>query len=479
MARKRFLTLIGSLILCAVLINLIGCDLSLSGEAPTETEASSGSGGAERITAAPLLSATEKESEDASEKGTEETDGNASEKGTEETGEDMSEKGTEEMGGDKSGNDEDPTEIADGNVKMTDFALDLFKEASKDGENTLISPLSVLIALSMTANGAEGGTREQMESVLGMSTEELNLYIRDHTAGLPQGEKYKLSIANSVWFKDEEGLSIKEDFLRTNEEYYGADIFKAPFNDETLKDINAWVNDKTDGMIPDVLDEIPAEAIMYLINALAFDAEWADQYSEGDVYDGKFTREDGADVDVKMMRGEDGLYIEDERATGFIKFYDGRKYAFVALLPNEDISVSDYLSMLDGEALQAVLNDPLRGAEVHTSMPKFAVEYDVEMSSVLKNMGMVDAFDWSSADFSRLGQSARGNIFINRVIHKTFIEVGELGTRAGASTVVEMFPESAPMLVKQVDLDRPFVYMIIDWENKVPFFIGTMMDPGK
>ena len=479
MARKRFLTLIGSLVLCAVLINLIGCDLSFVDEAPTETEASSGSGGAERITAAPLLSATEKESEDASEKGTEETDGNASEKGTEETSEDVSEKGTEETGGDKSGNDEDPTEIADGNVKMTDFALDLFKEASKDGENTLISPLSVLIALSMTANGAEGGTREQMESVLGMSTEELNLYIRDHTAGLPQGEKYKLSIANSVWFKDEEGLSIKEDFLRTNEEYYGADIFKAPFNDETLKDINAWVNDKTDGMIPDVLDEIPAEAIMYLINALAFDAEWADQYSEGDVYDGKFTREDGSDVDVKMMRGEDGLYIEDERATGFIKFYSGMKYAFVALLPNEDISVSDYLSMLDGEELQAVLNDPLRGAEVHTSMPKFAVEYDVEMSSVLKNMGMVDAFDPSSADFSRLGQSERGNIFINRVIHKTFIEVGELGTRAGASTVVEMFPESAPMLVKQVDLDRPFVYMIIDWENKVPFFIGTMMDPGQ
>ena len=467
MARKRFLALIGSLVLCAVLINLIGCDLSLSGEAPTETEASSGSGGVERITAAPLLSATEKESEDASEKSTEETGGNASEKGTEETG------------GDKSGNDEDPTEIADVNVKMTDFAIDLFKEASRDGENTLISPLSVLIALSMTANGAEGGTREQMESVLGMSTDELNLYIRDHTAGLPQGEKYKLSIANSVWFKDEEGLSIKEDFLRTNGEYYGADIFKAPFNDETLKDINAWVNDKTDGMIPDVLDEIPVEAIMYLINALAFDAEWADQYSEEDVYDGKFTREDGSDVDVKMMRGEDGLYIEDERATGFIKFYDGRKYAFVALLPNEDISVSDYLSMLDGEELQAVLNDPVRGAEVHTSMPKFAVEYDVEMSSVLKNMGMVDAFDSSSADFSRLGQSARGNIFINRVIHKTFIEVGELGTRAGASTVVEMFPESAPMLVKQVDLDRPFIYMIIDWENKVPFFIGTMMDPGK
>ena len=455
MARKRFLALVGSFVLCAVLINLIGCDLSFGGEMPSETEDASGSGDAERITAAAISSATKQEGEYVSEVDTAKTDDNMS------------------------GNVENPIEIADGDAKMTDFALDLFRAANKDGENTLISPLSVLVALSMTANGADGDTREQMESVLGMSTDELNLCIRAYTAGLPQGEKYRLSIANSIWLKEKEGLSVKDDFLRINEEYYGADIFKAKFDGQTLGDINGWVNERTDGMIPEVLDEIPDEAIMYLINALAFDAEWAAQYKEYSVRDGSFTKEDGTTVSVQMMHGDDGRYIEDENATGFVKFYSGIKYAFVALLPNEDIDVSDYVSSLDGEHIQALLNGSRANLALYTSIPKFKVGYGVEMSEVLEGMGMVDAFDSLKADFSRLGQSEDGNIYISRVIHKTFIEVGELGTRAGASTAIEIAEECAPEEIKQVYLDRPFVYMIVDWENKVPLFVGTMMDPGK
>ena len=372
-----------------------------------------------------------------------------------------------------------PENIDAESVKAADFSLELFKETNEDGKNTLISPISVLYALSMTANGADGETLEQMESVLGMSTEELNVYLHSYINSLPEGEKYKLSIANSIWFKDDGSINVNQGFLQINADYYGADIYKAKFDGQTLKDINGWVNNKTDGMIPEVLNEIPAEAVMYLINALAFDAEWESPYSEFDVYDGKFTCENGTDVDVKMMRGEDGIYIEDEKASGFIKFYDGSKYAFVALLPNEGISVSDYLSSLDGEALQVTLNNPIREATVYASIPKFTVEYDVEMSGVLKNMGMVDAFNSSSANFSKLGQSSHGNIYINRVIHKTFIEVGELGTRAGAATVVEMDAECAPSVIKHVELNRPFVYMIVDTENMVPLFFGTLMDPGK
>jgi serpin B len=361
-------------------------------------------------------------------------------------------------------------------VKATEFSLELFKETNEDGKNTLISPISVLYALSMTANGADGETLEQMESVLGMSTEELNIYLYAYINSLPKSEKYKLSIANSIWFKDDGSINVNQGFLQINADYYGADIYKAKFDRQTLKDINGWVNNKTDGMIPEVINEIPAEAVMYLINALAFDAEWESPYSEWDVYDGKFKCEDGTDIDVKMMRGSDGFYLEDEKATGFMKFYDGRKYAFVALLPNEGISVSDYVLSLDGQSLQATLNNPLYGVALYTSMPKFTVEYDVEMSGILKDMGMVDAFDSSAADFSSLGVSEAGNIFINRVIHKTFIEVGELGTRAGAATAVEINEESAPEVVKQVHLDRPFVYMLIDWENKVPFFVGSLCE---
>ena len=145
---------------------------------------------------------------------------------------------------------------------VTDFAIRLFKEANENGENTLISPLSVLCALAMTANGAEGETLTQMESVLGMSVEELNLYLYTYVNSLPEGEKYKLSLANSIWFTDDARFNVSRDFLQANADYYGADVYKAPFNKQTMRDINNWVKNETDGMIPKVLDEIPEECTL-------------------------------------------------------------------------------------------------------------------------------------------------------------------------------------------------------------------------
>ena len=363
------------------------------------------------------------------------------------------------------------------NSDLADFAVRLFKASEKNGKNTLISPLSVLCALAMTANGAKGETRAQMESVLGMSVEELNFYIYSYMKNLPQGEKYKLSLANSIWFTDDERFSVNQDFLQTNADYYGADIFKAPFNKQTCKDINTWVKNKTDGMIPEILDEIPAEAIMYLVNALAFEAEWPEPYSKDNVWNGNFTKEDGTKQNVEFMHGEESCFLEDEKATGFIKYYTGGKYAFVALLPNEGVSVSEYIASLDGEKLIKMLENP-KNYTVYTSIPKFETEYDVEMSKILAEMGMPDAFDDGKADFTGLGTSSAGNIFIGRVLHKTFISVGEKGTKAGAATVVELKDESCGFEgeVKKVYLDRPFVYMLVDCENNIPFFVGTMMD---
>ena len=126
-------------------------------------------------------------------------------------------------------------ELSERNLASTDFALRLLKNLESDGENTLISPLSVLAALAMTANGAKGETLAQMESVLGMSKEDLNLYLYSYVNSLPQGEKYKLSIANSIWFRDDERLTVKDSFLQTNADYYSADIYKALFDDKTLK----------------------------------------------------------------------------------------------------------------------------------------------------------------------------------------------------------------------------------------------------
>ena len=369
------------------------------------------------------------------------------------------------------------TDLSSESVDATDFAIRLFKQTNEDGKNTLISPLSVLCALAMTANGAEGETREQMEAVLGMSVEELNLYLYSYINALPQGEKYKLSVANSIWFTDDDRFTVNQDFLQTNADYYGADIYKTPFDKQTLKDINNWVKNETDNMIPKVLEDIPDAAIMYLINALAFEAEWTEIYEKNQVRDKTFTKEDGTKQDVELMYSTEGKYLEDENATGFVKYYKERKYAFVALLPNEGVTVSEYVNSLDGASLAALLANA-ESRSVETAIPKFESEYDIEMSSILEAMGMSNAFNVTFADFTCIGDSTEGGIYISKVIHKTYIQVGEKGTKAGAVTAIEMNDGSAgpPDEIKQVYLDRPFVYMLIDCETNTPFFIGTVMD---
>lgn len=367
--------------------------------------------------------------------------------------------------------------MGDGNIAASDFAVRLFSANMSEGKNTLISPLSVLCALAMTANGAEGETLSGMEAALGMSVSELNLYLYTYLLGLPEGEKYKLSVANSIWFTADESFSVNQDFLQLNADYYGADIYKAPFDATTLRDINNWVKSNTDGMIPKILDTIPKEAVMYLINAIAFEAEWTKYYEQGQVRDGEFTKDDGTKETADMMYSSEGKYLEGDNEIGFIKYYSGRKYAFAALLPDEGMSIEEYALSLSGEELNAILSGAT-SATVNTAMPKFEVEWSAELSKVLSAMGMGAAFDPDIADFSSLGTAADGNIYIDQVIHKTYIKVGEKGTRAGAATVVAMNKAEAgePVEPKRVYLDRPFVYMIIDCENNVPIFIGALAD---
>ena len=367
--------------------------------------------------------------------------------------------------------------MGDGNIAASDFAVRLFSANMSEGKNTLISPLSVLCALAMTANGAEGETLSGMEAALGMSTSELNLYLYTYLLGLPEGEKYKLSVANSIWFTADESFSVNQDFLQLNADYYGADIYKAPFDATTLRDINNWVKSNTDGMIPKILDTIPKEAVMYLINAIAFEAEWTKYYEQGQVRDGEFTKDDGTKETADMMYSSEGKYLEGDNEIGFIKYYSGRKYAFAALLPDEGMSIEEYALSLSGEELNNILSGAT-SATVNTAMPKFEVEWSAELSKVLSAMGMGAAFDPDIADFSSLGTAADGNIYIDQVIHKTYIKVGEKGTRAGAATVVAMNKAEAgePVEPKRVYLDRPFVYMIIDCENNVPIFIGALAD---
>jgi len=365
------------------------------------------------------------------------------------------------------------TYIEEDNISAVDFSLNLFKR-NLSSENTLISPVSVLSALGMTSNGAREETLSQMEEVFGLSREKINQLLDLYMRSLPDEDKLKVSMANSIWFREGGSIEVKKNFLQTNSDYYNAGIYRSPFDEATLKDMNDWVSKETDGMIKNILDEIPDDAMMYLINALSFDAEWETIYFDYQIRKDSFTAEDGTVQRVDMMVSGENQYIEDDGAEGFIKNYAGGKYAFVALLPPEDVPLSEYIATLNGEKLHSLIKNAEQ-TEVHAMMPKFTTEYDVELSEILISMGMEDAFDADKADLTDLG-TADYNLYISRVIHKTKIEVDEKGTKAGAATVVEVLVGSAaPEDPKIVYLDRPFMYLIVDTESYLPLFIGTTL----
>ncbi len=357
----------------------------------------------------------------------------------------------------------------------------LFSSAALDPQTTdnmLISPLSISQALAMTANGAEENTKTEMEKLLGdtIDIETLNQYYLGYTERLTATDE--LYLANSLWIRDNEHrITVPEAFLQTASGYYKADAFKAPFDDSTVTDVNNWVGANTHGMIKKLIDRIDPNWIMLLINALAFEADWETPYPSSSIHNGTFHAYDG-DMTAEMMYGEVNSYIEDEYATGFIKAYKGGKYSFAAVLPKQEtsVTVSDYAGMMTGESLQKLLSSK-QDASVRTMLPKFKYDYTITLNDTLKALGMKDAFVYPIARFGKLN-SANPLTFVDLVLHKTFIQVDDRGTKAGAVTMVAMADRAIdPREVKTVYLDRPFIYMILDNETNLPVFIGTVMHP--
>ena len=361
-----------------------------------------------------------------------------------------------------------------------DFALALLRASAKKtpAENALVSPLSVLSALAMAENGADGETLVQMERVTGMSVEELTGTLQAYLqlSGAYDGP---LSLANSVWLRDGGSLAVEDAFLEACGGRLGAQVFSAPFDSSTVADVNAWVNERTHEMIPTMLDRLSDQEQVLLVSALAFEGAWEEPFDPALVTPDTFTCEDGTEQDVDMMHATESSYLEGGLATGFVKPYESRDYLFVGLLPKEGITVAELLEGLDGEGLSSLMA-PAENAVVQVGLPTFTGSYEVELSGALRELGMTDAFDAGTADFTRMGSSDAGPLFIGGVLHKTFIDVNEEGTRAAAATVVTMDGGSDPGAlpepeVKEVILDRPFVYLIVDAHTMAPVFTGALM----
>ncbi len=386
---------------------------------------------------------------------------------------------------DKSGGSKLLTSPSDGKFEYTSveadavnaFALRLWSGCKREGENTLISPFSILFALGMTLEGARGETLSQLERAIGLDRERLSQTLGSICATLDSARENGASLkaADAIWLRDHE-FSADEDFLARVSEKYAAEIYSAPFDASTLSDINRWVEKATDGMIKELIDRLSPEAVMCLVSSVAFDCEWAQVYEKHNVIDGKFSSADGRVSKVKLMCSSEGKYISGDSFTGFIKPYKCGGIAFAALLPKEGTSTSELISSLDGESLTRILSYPEYDVSVEAKMPRFKCESSLELSEILGSLGVIDAFDRYHADLSGIGSSPLGKLYISRILHKTFIEAAERGTRAGAATSVEL-AAGALLLerrVCEVTLDRPFVYIIFETRDSIPLFLGSI-----
>ena len=367
------------------------------------------------------------------------------------------------------------------------FGIELLKKCcspdNSNDENILISPLSISSALSMTANGADGDTLKEMEKVLGngLKLDDINEYMAYYISKLPDKAKEKVYLADSIWFKDDPTFKVYDEFLEANKKYYNSEIYKSSFSPKsTANDVNSWVNKNTKGMIPSLINEgnIKSNTMMLLINTLYFEAEWQKPYLS--TKDGKFTALDGTEYPIQEMYSKESQYFDLGNADAFKKEYDGGNYSFVGILPHEDVDFNEYIQSLDADSLCEGLKeyeDP-DTVDLYTMIPKFKYNYGKSLKEILPLLGMETAFNPDKADFSKINDlSVKGALplYIDDVLHKTKIEVTEIGTKAAAATAVIMGAGSAMPIPKKevyIYLNRPFVYMIVD-KNNVPLFIGA------
>ncbi len=361
--------------------------------------------------------------------------------------------------------------------KTAQFAFSLLKgtmQSTGANENQLLSPLSAMYCLALIVNGAGEETRAQMSRILGMAPEELNPALLAYTLGLPSGSDAKLETANSVWFRQCESLNINESFLKIVADWYDAQIYASAFDAKTVQNINAWCEKYTDGMIKKIIDEVEPSSMMYLINALVFDAKWETDYEKDQVQKGDFTNAKGDRQEAEFLYSTEHLYLESETFEGVVKSYKGGNYAFVGLLPKKGSDAAALAGSLTGDDWMTAWQNR-RYETVKTKIPEFKSESFIQLTDILRGMGMTDAFNPAVANFFPMGTYNGGSLYLSDVFQKTYLELDRNGTKAAAVTWGEMKATSAGPgeEPKVIYLDRPFVYLIVDTATGIPSFIGV------
>lgn len=364
-------------------------------------------------------------------------------------------------------------------VSGNEFSLGLLQKVSvaSPNENFMISPLSVNYALAMTTNGAKNNTQSQMLTTLGFDgfeISEFNEFFRLLTEEIIDlDKKVTISIANSVWYRNT--FTVVQSFLDVNQEYYNAHIESLNFDSpDAVTTINNWVSDNTNDKIPEIIDNIPSSAVMYLINAVYFYGKWKYEFDQSQTQVGDFYITADNSIQADMMKMEAGLkYYYDASVSVVELAYGQGNFVMDILLPASDSDPSELIATLNQERFTEITQG-LYDQEIVLTMPKFQFEYENDLIPMLSELGITDLFDPNIADLT--GINSDGGLFVSKVKHKTFIDVTEKGTEAAAVTAVEVGLTSAggPL---PFTCDRPFVFIIREKSTEVILFAGVVKNP--
>lgn len=358
------------------------------------------------------------------------------------------------------------------------FGLELFRHVSQlaQGDNVLISPLSVSMALGMTLNGASGGTFTAMATTLGfdgMPEAEINAAYAGLISKLrARDRKVEFRLANSLWH--ERSFPIQQPFIDALRDHFSARVSALDFSDPGApRTINDWVSGETNGRIKDLINRIDPIEKLLLVNAIYFKGPWTTPFNLNATRPEPFTRADGSVVEVPTMVA-DAQYAsyEGDGVQAVELLYGDSVYGMVLVAPAAGRPLEDVISRLSPESWRRWTSGLKRG-RVMLFVPKFRFEFGSPLKRPLQDMGMAVAFDPRSADFSRINPQ-RDDLHISRVVHKTYINVHELGTEASGATGVVGGITSMPPVLR---FDRPFLVAIRERESGTLLFIGRVGDP--
>ena len=363
------------------------------------------------------------------------------------------------------------------------FGLEFFKEVltGDTSPNIMVSPLSVALALGMTYNGASGTTKDAMKETLklgGLNDQEINesyKSIMDQLVRLDP--KVILNIANSIWYKL--NFPVQNEFINLNSQYYYAEVNELDFSLPEAKDIiNGWVDEKTEGLIPEIIDNISPDVVMYLINAIYFKGVWKYEFDPEKTSERDFYLEDSRSMKVDMMEMEEEvLYTSNDIFQAVSLPYGDGQFNMFIMLPAAQKTTADIVAELNNDNWDSWIGS-LQTEQVVVKLPKFKFDFFRLLNDDLTGMGMGIAFDPDNADFS--GINPERDLYISRVLHKTFIDVNEEGTEAAAVTAVEISETSYnpdEPVIRYFIADHPFLFAIRENSSGTILFMGRVNKP--